>query len=54
MKRPRMKLKKHSVSKRQAQAIGNLPKDKQAFIKRRILMGDTLRQAKKRGQPINA
>jgi len=54
MKRPGMKLKKHSVSKRQEQAIARLPQDKQAFIKRRILMGDTLRQAKKRAKPINA
>ena len=54
MKRPGMKLKKHSVSKRQAQEIARLPQDKQAFIKRRILMGDTLRQAKKRAKPINA
>ena len=54
MKPPGMKLKKHSESKRQAQAIAQLPKDKQAFVKRRILMGDTLRQAKKRAKPINA
>jgi len=49
-----MKLKKYKVSKRQAQSIAKLPKDKQAFIKRRILMGDTLRQAKKRVKPLNA
>jgi len=53
MKRPGMKLKKHRVSKRQTQSIAKLPQDKQAFVKRRILMGDTLRQAKKRVQPIN-
>jgi ribosomal protein L44E len=53
MKRPGMKLKKHNVSKRQQRSINKLPQDKRAFVRRRILMGDTLRQAKKRTKPIN-
>ncbi len=53
MKRPGMKLKKKSVSKRQQRSIDKLPQDKRAYVKRRILMGDTLRQAKKRAKPIN-
>ena len=48
-----MKLKKHNVSKRQQRSIDKLPQDKRSFVRRRILMGDTLRQAKKRAKPIN-
>jgi hypothetical protein len=54
MKMPGMKLKKSKVSKRQGKAIDKLPQTKQAYIKRRILMGDTLRQAKKRATGLNA
>ncbi len=53
MKRPGMKLKKRKVSKRQQRSIDKLPLDRRAFVKRRVLMGDTLRQAKKRAKPIN-
>lgn len=53
MKRPSMKLKKRKVSKRQQRSIDKLPLDRRAFVKRRVLMGDTLRQAKKRAKPIN-
>jgi len=53
MKRPGMKLKKSRVSKRQERSLAKLPQDKRAFIRRRILMGDTLRQAKRRAKPIN-
>ena len=53
MKRPGMKLKKAKVSKRQQRSIDKLPLDRRAFVKRRVLMGDTLRQAKKRAKPIN-
>ena len=48
-----MKLKKRKVSKRQQRSIDKLPLDRRAFVKRRVLMGDTLRQAKKRAKPIN-
>jgi|TARA_X000001036_G_C20124441_1_gene580652 hypothetical protein len=54
MKRPGMKLKKKGVSKRQQRSIDKLPQDRRAFVKRRMLMGDNLRQAKKRAKPINA
>jgi len=54
MKRPSMKLKKSKVSKSQDRAISKLPQTKQAYVKRRILMGDTLRQAKKRAKGLNA
>jgi hypothetical protein len=53
MKVPSMKLKKRRVSKRQEKAIAKCQQNKQAYLKRRILMGDTLRQAKKRAKPIN-
>ena len=53
MKQPGMKLKKRKVSKRQQRSIDKLPLDRRAFVKRRVLMGDTLRQAKKRAKPIN-
>ena len=53
MKRPGTKLKKKGVSKRQQRSIDKLPQDKRAFVKRRMLMGDNLRQAKKRAKPIN-
>ena len=54
MKRPGMKLKKKGVSKKQQRFIDKLPQDRRAFVKRRMLMGDNLRQAKKRAKPINA
>ena len=53
MKRPGMKLKKRKGFKRQQRSIDKLPLDRRAFVKRRVLMGDTLRQAKKRAKPIN-
>ena len=54
MKRPSMKLKKSRVSKSQEQRIAKCQQDKRSYIKRRILMGDTLRQAMKRAKGINA
>ena len=49
-----MKLKKKGGAKRQQRSIDKLPQDRRAFVKRRMLMGDNLRQAKKRAKPINA
>jgi len=54
MKRPGMKLKKSRVSKSQEHRIAKCQQDKRSYIKRRILMGDTLRQAMKRAKGINA
>jgi hypothetical protein len=53
MKRPSMKLQKRRVSKRQQRAINKLPTDKRSYIKRRVLFGDTLRQAKKKSKSLN-
>jgi len=48
-----MKIQKHKVSKRQQRAIDKLPTDKKSYIKRRVLFGDTLRQAKKKSKSLN-